>query len=227
VKELPSHPFKLILFDFDGTLVDSQALIGTAMDEAFTHCGLAPPPLSEVRRVVGLRLEEAVDRLLPPDRSPTSVEAVAAAYRRAFFRLRSDPDHLEPVFAGVPEVLTDLNRPEVFLGIATGKSRRGLTASLDRHGLAHHFVVLKTADDGPGKPHPAIVEQAMDELGVTPAETLLLGDTVYDMEMAVAAGVRAFGAGWGYHEPHELSAAGAYRVLTRIGELPTAMGDLE
>jgi phosphoglycolate phosphatase len=227
VKEVPSHPFKLILFDFDGTLVDSQTLIGTAMSEAFACCGLTPPPLSEVRRVVGLRLEEAVERLVPPQARQVSVEALAAAYRDAFFRLRCDPDHLEPVYPGVPEVLTDLDRPEVFLGIATGKSRRGLTASLERHGLAHHFVILKTADDGPGKPHPAIVEQAMEEMGVAPAETLLVGDTIYDMEMAVAAGVRAIGAAWGYHEVEELLAAGAYRVLTRIGELPVAMGDLE
>ena len=227
MREVPSHPFKLILFDFDGTLVDSQALIGTAMDEAFTHCGLAPPPLSAVCRVIGLRLEEAIARLLPPEASPAPVDALAAAYREVFFRLRSDPDHLEPVYPGVPTVLETLNRPEVFLGIATGKSRRGLTASLERHGLAHHFTVLKTADDGPGKPHPEIVEQAMAELGVAPAETLLIGDTGYDMEMAVAARVRAIGAAWGYHEAQELWAAGAYRVLTQIGELPAAISDLE
>ena len=115
--------------------------------------------------------------------------------------------------------LAALERPLRCFAIATGKSRRGLVASLAGHGLAHHFQVLKTADDGPSKPHPDILQQAMRELGATPEETLMIGDTAYDMEMARLAGAHALGVGWGYHPPEDLLAAGALAVAARPADL--------
>ncbi len=113
------------------------------------------------------------------------------------------------------------------MGIATGKGRRALAASLERHGLSRHFVTLKTADDGPGKPHPQILLDAMAELGVAPEHTLVAGDTTYDMAMAVNARVRALGVAWGYHDPPDLLAAGAERVLDEFADMTLALVGLE
>jgi len=225
---------RLIMFDFDGTLVDSQWAITRVMGEAFAAAGLPAPAAERVRRVVGLRLETAIDRLLSdgPDRGG-GVETdgltarLAVAYREAFFRLHSLPDFHEPLMSGAKNALEALTHPRVLLGIATGKGRRALASSLARHGIDHHFVTLKTADDGPGKPHPQILLDAMAEFGVAPEDTLVVGDTTYDMEMAVNAGARALGVAWGYHDRPDLMAAGAERVLDDFADLTLALVGVE
>jgi len=213
---------KLVMFDFDGTLVDSQNGIVAAMARAFDGAGLTAPDSAAVRRVVGLRLETAVGALAP-DAGPDAIAELAEGYRRAFFELRSRPDHDEPLFPGARAVLEALAQPGILLGIATGKNRRGLLASLERHGLSDHFVTLKTADDGPGKPHPAILERAMSELGVDPEDTVMVGDTVFDIGMAVSARTGAVGVSWGYHEARELAEAGARCVIDSFDELLPAL----
>ena len=215
---------RLVVFDYDGTLVDSQAAIVGTMQDSFGELGLAAPAPEAVRRVVGLALERAIDRLcLRPGEATADaalVAALAAAYRRRFLALRSQQGILhEPLFAGIREARAALARPERRFAIATGKSRRGLLAGLAGHGLAAQFQVLKTADDGPSKPHPDILQQAMRETGVEPAETLMIGDTVFDIEMARVAGAHALGVAWGYHDPHELLAAGARAVAARPSDL--------
>lgn len=216
-----AHAFRLIVFDVDGTLVDSQAGIAAAMAEAFAGAGLDAPPPQAVRRVVGLNLESAVANLLDaPDRDEALVGRIAESYRRAFLALRSRPDYQEPLFPGAVEVLDALDVPEVCLGVATGKSRRGLMVTLERHGLGERFVTLQTADDGPGKPHPEMLHRAMREVGADPRQTVLIGDTSFDMMMAREAGSGAVGVGWGYHEPDDLRAAGAAHVIDRFDELP-------
>lgn len=217
-----TDPLKLVMFDFDGTLVDSQNAIVAAMSRAFEGVGLAAPEAASVRRVVGLRLEAAVGALAP-DADAAAVDRLAEGYRQAFFELRSQPDHEEPLFPGARAVLEALSRTDILLGIATGKNRRGLLASLERHGLADHFVTLKTADDGPGKPNPAILELAMGELGIDPADTVMVGDTVFDIGMAMNARTGAVGVSWGYHEPAELVEAGAHRVIDSFDELLPAL----
>lgn len=219
------HPFRLIVFDVDGTLVDSQVGIVTAMTRAFEHVELPPPEAEAVRRVVGLSLDEAVSRLLPPDAGPDLVERAAEAYKQSFVTLRGQPDYHEPLFPDARETLRALDTPQVCLGVATGKSLRGLTVTLERHGLAPHFVTLQTADHGPGKPHPRMLRDAMADVGARPEETILIGDTVYDMEMASNAGTAALGVAWGYHEAAELTATGARRVLDRFTDLPGALAE--
>ena len=217
---------KLVMFDFDGTLVDSQGGIVAAMTEAFRGAGLEDPAPSSVRRVVGLSLVEAVGELMPGAETG-SVAEVAQRYCDAFFDLRGRPDYHEPLFPGARAALEALDRPEVLLGIATGKARRGLLGSLERHDLAGHFVTLKTADDGPGKPHPGILESAMAEVGVGAADTVMVGDTVFDIQMAGNAQVQALGVSWGYHEAEELSTAGAARVIDSFADLLPALRALD
>ena len=217
------------MFDFDGTLVDSQWAITRVMAEAFTGAGLPAPEAAQVRRVIGLRLEAAIARLLPDGvgtEDPLTAR-LAADYREASFRLRARPDFHEPLMPGVKNALEALDHPHVFLGISTGKGRRALTTSLERHGLSRYFVILKTADDGPGKPHPQILQDAMAEFGVAPEDTLMVGDTTFDMALAVNAGARALGVSWGYHAPQDLLAAGAERVLDDFSDLTLTLVGLE
>lgn len=221
-----THSFRLIMFDFDGTLVDSQRYIIAAMTAAFAEHGLPAPAPEAVRRVVGLRLETAAAQLLPDPNDGDSAERIARAYRHAFQALRARGDVHEALFPGARETLALLDEPQVCLGIATGKGRRGLLSSLERHGLREYFVTLQTADDGPGKPDPEILHRAMAEVGAARAETVLIGDTSFDMEMAGNAGVRAIGVAWGYHPADELRGSGAVRVIESFSELPASLANL-
>ncbi|MEX2298453.1 MAG: HAD-IA family hydrolase [Dongiaceae bacterium] len=195
--------FRLVVFDCDGTLVDSQHSIVAAMNIAFEDAGLDEPDAAAVRHVVGLALEEAIARLLPRA-IPEQHRQVAAAYRRAFHILRQRPDYQELLFPGIREVIEGLERAGSLLGVATGKSRRGLIATLERHGLRDKFVTLQTVDDNPGKPAPDMLLRAMRETGAEPAQTAMIGDTIYDLEMARRAGTAAIAATWGYHDVAEL-----------------------
>jgi phosphoglycolate phosphatase len=217
----PERQPRLVVFDCDGTLVDSQHLIAEAMAGAFAAAGEPAPELARVRRVVGLSLAHAVAELLGQvdgDRGAGAVEAIVGHYRRRFAELRRGPHH-EPLFPGAVAALDALDAGGFLLGVATGKSLRGLTATLSRHGLERRFVTLQTADRAPGKPHPAMLERAIAEAGVTAERTVLVGDTSFDMEMAGNAGVAAIGVSWGYHEVFELEGAGAHRVIDAFAEL--------
>ena len=213
---------RLIMFDCDGTLVDSQFVIIDSMQAAFRACGLPLPTPQAVKHIVGLSLPEAIGRL-HGDAVDGEIDSLVAAYKECFVELRASPNLHEPLFADVVETLTQLEESGYVLGIATGKSRRGLSATLETHGLAKHFVTLQTADDAPGKPHPGMLELAMSETGTEKSETVLIGDTVFDMEMAVNAGVGAFGVAWGYHDTAELKAAGALVILDQLNELPSVL----
>ncbi len=214
---------KLMIFDCDGTIVDSQYAISAAMAVAFQEHGLEAPVRSQVLGVVGLSLIEAVVRLLPETVSEDAAEVIAHRYKRAFAGLRQRPDHHEPLYEGALEALTTLaGRDDVFLGIATGKSRRGVDALFEREGLAGHFVTIQTADDHPSKPHPSMIEQAMLEVGAEPAQTVMIGDTTYDIEMALAAKVTGLGVDWGYHQREMLVAAGAHEIVSDYSDVAAA-----
>ena len=211
--------FTLILFDCDGTLVDSQHSIAGAMAEAFLACELPPPEPAAVRHVVGLSLDESV-RQLAPALSPDVVAAVVSGYRQAFARLYAADPARDPLYPGAREAVAGLHAAGRRLGIATGKSRGGVSTVLRGHDLLHCFATLQTPDDNPGKPHPGMIESAIAATGALAAETCLIGDSIYDMQMAANAGVTAIGVDWGYHPASDLRAAGAEHVLSRFADLP-------
>lgn len=208
---------RLIVFDCDGTLVDSQHLIVAATRQAFAAEGLAPPTAADVHAIIGLSLEMAI-AVLQPAASPALRGRLVGHYRAAWQELRSGGVS-EPLYPGTLETLRELERRGHLLGVATGKSRPGLDTVLAHHGLSALFVSLQTADRHPSKPHPGMLEAAMRETGAGPAETLMVGDTSYDMTMAHAAGVGAIGVAWGYHPVEVLAKAGAGRILERFEDL--------
>jgi phosphoglycolate phosphatase len=208
---------RLLVFDCDGTLADSQATIVACAQAAFRAENLVPPAAEAIRRIVGLSLVEAVLELMDePD--PAAVPRLAEHYKAAFLEYRARPDFQEPLFPGTRELLDDLLEQGFTLGVATGKAMRGLRFVLEHHGLERHFATLQTADLHPSKPHPAMLEAAMLEAGLPPAATMLIGDTTYDIPMARAAGTLPVGVSWGNHAAEELKAAGAARVLDRFDE---------
>lgn len=202
---------RLALFDCDGTLVDGQAGVVNAMEAAFAEVGLPAPDRHQVRRVVGLSLPQAI-RLLAPDADEDTRVDADLAYREAFRAAREAGSLVEPLYDGIAELIAALAADGWLLGVATGKSQRGLEHCLAMHGLAAHFVTLQTADNHPSKPHPSMIEVALAETGVSPDTCVMIGDTAYDMAMAVNAGVRAIGVDWGYHSAAELREAGAEAV---------------
>jgi phosphoglycolate phosphatase len=202
---------RLAIFDCDGTLVDSQANICLAMEDCFARAGLAAPRREMTRRIVGLSLVEAMRTMLP-GAEPDFHAALAEDYKQAFHRLRGRGLVAEPLYDGIQDLIETLDADGWLLGVATGKSDRGLGLCLDHHGLSKRFVTLQTADRHPSKPHPSMIEQALAEAGAAPETSLMIGDTSYDMAMARAAGVTAIGVAWGYHEAEELLAAGAHHV---------------
>ncbi|MDP9413193.1 MAG: HAD-IA family hydrolase [Pseudomonadota bacterium] len=203
----------LAIFDCDGTLVDSESNICLAMEHCFAGAGLEPPSRERTRRVVGLSLVEAMQAMLP-QAEPHIHGALAADYKRVFHRLRGEGLVEEPLYDGIKELIDGLEQNEWLLGVATGKSDRGLKLCLDHHGLQLRFVTLQTADRHPSKPHPSMIEQAIAEAGAETSTTVMIGDTTFDMAMARAAGVRAIGVAWGYHGPQELLHAGAHHIAT-------------
>lgn len=213
-----SAPLKLAMFDCDGTLVDSQHHIVRAVVEAWARHDLPPPTAEMVRTGIGLPLYDAIARLHPEGDADLH-QALTDAYKSVFTVMRQQPDHWEPLYPGVVETLDALAEAGWLLGIATGKAKRGLLATLNQHRLLDRFVVLRTADDGPGKPNPDMLLTAMAEIGVEPANTVMIGDTSYDIEMARSADTMAIGVSWGYHTVPVLQAAGAHHIVHEYAAL--------
>ncbi len=214
---------RLAVFDCDGTLIDGQASICAAMEQAFAQFALPLPHRNDVRRAVGLSLPQAIRTLLPEAEIEQHL-ALTEAYKRAFRAARQSGELQQPLFAGIAPLLADLRKAGWLLGVATGMSRRGLDHCLATHGLTGHFITLQTADDHPSKPHPAMLEAALAEAGIDPRDAVMIGDTVFDMHMAEAAGVRGIGVEWGYHAPHELIAAGAASIAANPAQLGEILG---
>ncbi len=215
---------KLVVFDCDGTLIDSQHLICAAMQHAFGSLGLAVPSRAEILAIVGLSLPQVF--LTLAGEQPASVQAKLAELYRQDFPGRREAGRHDPVFAGMGELVAQLaRRDDVVLGMATGKSRRGVARILEREGWSGHFLTIQTADDHPSKPDPAMILQAMAEVGVDPQNTTMIGDTSFDIEMAANAGVCGLGVGWGYHPPARLWQAGARLVAGSAAELMAAIDE--
>jgi phosphoglycolate phosphatase len=217
---------KLVVFDCDGTIVDSQAGIVLSMDHAFSALRLPPPAREKTLSVVGLSLPEAF-AVLAPDADRETRLALAERYKSAFRDLKHDPAESEILFPNAKETIGLLAaRDDHLLGIATGKSRRGIDRLFDREGWHGSFATIQTADDHPSKPHPSMLLRAMIETDSTPDTTVMIGDTSYDMTMARQAGVAAIGVAWGYHSVADLFAAGAHVTIERFEDLPQAIEDV-
>lgn len=209
---------RLAVFDCDGTLVDGQAGVCHAMEQAFVEAGLPAPDRHQVRRIVGLSLPQAI-RLLAPEADELLRAEIDRQYRLIFRAAREAGQLVEPLYDGIRELLDTLLAKGWLLGVATGKSDRGLEHCLASHGLSRHFLTLQTADRHPSKPHPAMLEAALADALAAPGQAVMIGDTQYDMAMAVGAGVRALGVDWGYHTNAELRDAGAEAVATSPSHL--------
>lgn len=217
---------RLAIFDCDGTLVDSGGTIFTALSETFAMHGLPVPSVERCRRVIGLSLAEAMAELVPGGAAHDH-HRLAEEYKRAFWRLRAAGRVEEPLFPGILDLLAMLEAEGWLLAIATGKSDRGLRHCLESHGIHARFVSLQTADRHPSKPDPSMALAAIAEAAAAPKTSFVVGDTAFDMGMALAAGATAIGAGWGYHEPRDLLAAGAAAVAGTPAEVLDLIASME
>ncbi|MCO4092994.1 MAG: HAD-IA family hydrolase [Sphingorhabdus sp.] len=215
---------RLAIFDCDGTLVDSQANICMAMEHTFEGAGRTPPLRQDIRRVVGLSLVESM-RVLLPDADDKTHDELAEHYRGAFLNLRNSGLVDEPLYDGMAALLSELDEDGWNLGVATGKSDRGLIRCLDHHAITGLFVTLQTADRHPSKPHPSMVYQALADAGADARNAVVIGDTVYDIHMGRAAGTRTVGVNWGYHRVAELREAGADYIAESMDDLKAYLKD--
>ncbi|MGR3756964.1 MAG: HAD-IA family hydrolase [Tranquillimonas sp.] len=215
----------LVIFDMDGTLVDSQAHICAAMEAAFHAEDLPAPSRPRILNIVGLSLPRAV-ALLAGGEPQARIDRLVAGYKAAYSDLRGSlgEDAGSPLYPGARAALDRLAALDhVLIGVATGKSRRGLDHVIASHDLARYFVTIQVADDHPSKPHPSMILRALSETGVAPERAVMVGDTSYDMEMGAAAGIATLGVTWGYHPQMQLTAAGAHRVVGDFAALETAL----
>ncbi len=214
---------KLVVFDLDGTLVDSHAFINRIQTATFEAEGLPVPTAEAGRGVIGLALPEAMHAL---SGDSASVDRLVQRYKLLAHARAADVAD-EGLYEGAFEAVQALyEMPDTLLGIATGKGMRGVNRILDLHEMADLFTTFQTPDTNPSKPHPGMLHSAMAETGAEAMETVMIGDTTYDMEMARAAGVRALGVSWGSHAPDQLRAAGAHLIIEEMDELIDAVNDI-
>ncbi len=205
---------RLVVFDWDGTLADSTRTIVDCLARAIENAGLPALPERRLGEVIGLALPEAMRRLLP-DLDELQRSRIADDYRREFFGQKA-PTRL---FDGVRETIEALHERGIWMGVATGKSRRGLMRGLDESGLGAFLPFLRTADDCPSKPHPAMLEEIALEAGLSADELLMVGDTDYDLMMARHAGVPAFAVTYGGHDRRRLEACAPVACLDHLSDL--------
>ncbi|MES2861324.1 MAG: HAD-IA family hydrolase [Pseudomonadota bacterium] len=211
----------LAIFDIDGTLVDSRASILQAATDAARHLGLPDPDYDRVRQIVGLSLPHAL-AVLEPGLTPAELDRFTQAFRASFGRM-FDAGHEEPLYPGAMDTLRRLHRDGWRLSLATGQNRRGVNRNLARAGWTELFVSTHCAEDGPGKPDPAMLHAALAAAACEPHHAIMVGDTAHDHTMALNAGIRAQGVAWGFHTPQEQIAGGAAHVATDFADLEAAL----
>ncbi len=211
----------LAIFDIDGTLVDSRASIHRAACDAARDLGLPEPDYDRVRQIVGLTLEHAL-AVLEPGLSPPDLARFIAGFRASFARMHAEGLQ-EPLYPEAMATLRRLHRDGWRLALATGQNRRGVARNLAREGWADLFLSAHCAEDGPGKPDPAMLHAAIAACDADPLRTVMIGDTAHDALMAVNAGVHPLGVAWGFHTAEEQRAAGARHVSSTFGELSVVL----
>ena len=220
-----SGPLRLIIFDVDGTLVDSQGDIVASMHHAFDELGAPVPAQAAIVGIIGLSLDVAMARLAP-ELDSAAHAALVDGYKRSYMSLRAQAGAAQssPLFPGTRQMLEMLGaRRDLLLGVATGKSRRGLDKLLEGHGLQKIFVTQQVADFHPSKPHPAMLHAALEETGISARDAVMIGDTTFDMDMARAASIATIGVEWGYHPSVHLRAD---HMLSRWADLPACLDQL-
>lgn len=210
---------KLVLFDCDGTLIDSAAVIHESMEKTFTEAGFPAPELASTKSIIGLTLDIAIARMLKRE-IDDEINRMVHRYKHHSHTMRSAENCHEPFYDGVWELLRELRQSdEILLGVVTGKSRRGLDSLVDKYDLGSALITTRTADECPSKPHPAMVLECCVETGIDPGRTIVIGDAIYDMQMAGNAGARAVGVTWGYCNRAALIEAGADHIVEDPAQL--------
>ena len=206
--------YRLIVFDWDGTLVDSAAIIVEAIQHACADVGVPVPSETAARYVIGLGLNDAL-RHVAPTLAEADYPQLSARYRAHY--LGRDPEI--PLFDGAARMLERLSARGHRIAVATGKSRRGLDRALVQAGIAHHFIATRCADEGAPKPDPDMLHYLMRCTGIPPAETLMIGDTTHDLMLAANAGVDAVAVAYGAHPRDSLSEKTALAIVESVDEL--------
>jgi phosphoglycolate phosphatase len=216
---MSNEPLRLVIFDLDGTLVDSAGGIHRCISKTLERHELPPVTYEFVLGGIGLGLAEAWARIAP-DADDKMVAALTETYREVFLAARAAGEEQDPLFPGAKEALADLDAAGHLMGIATNKGRPGVSHVLDLHGIGGHFVAIRSAHDGPAKPHPDAILDVLAKTGAEARHTVFVGDTETDMITAQNAGVAALGVGWGYHPPNRLLGLGAKAVAQDFAEVP-------
>ena len=212
----------LAVFDCEGTLTDSHGLVVAAMQSACNEVIGMMPEASAIRALIGKNEYEMIQLLLQAenhDISDAGMRAMLQSYQNYVLNHRADDAYREKLYDGMTALLTQLDSEEVLLAIITGRSRQGLDYMLHLHGLAHFFTITHTANDGVAKPNPDMLKQTMRETGTSPIHTVMIGDTSFDMEMAVGANAIPIGVNWGYHDKASLLQSGAAVVVNDCPQL--------
>ncbi|MGB1360870.1 MAG: HAD-IA family hydrolase [Alphaproteobacteria bacterium] len=216
---------RLIVFDCDGTLVDSQKGIMRGIETAWSEFGLEIPKLSSVLQIIGLSLEDAV-AVLEPNLDKETQNKLVETYINVFKNSGGVKDEEEILFDDVKETLQTLNTENTVMAVLTGKSRGGLMATYEKQNIGDFFVISKTADCGPGKPNPHTLNEIITETGVDINRVVMIGDTTHDILTAKNGNIKSIGVSFGYHSVDELNSAGADIIVDKFNELPNAIAKL-
>ncbi|AMX02490.1 HAD-IA family hydrolase [Microbulbifer thermotolerans] len=205
----------LVILDWDGTVCNSEARIVSCMQRAAERAGLPERSPDAIGNIIGLGLPEAVATLFP-DEPLAQQLSLRNYYSEEWMAARKEP---LPLFDGVMETLDQLLGAGHRLAVATGKSRRGLNREFEEHGIGSLFTASRCADETASKPNPLMLRELLDETGVAAADAVMVGDTIYDLEMAASAGVASIGVSYGVHEPERLAALRPSAIIDRFSEL--------